>query len=378
VNARGVFGLYLHVPFCAAICSYCHFARTAVHDRPLRDRTVDAMIAELELRRADCATLRDGRRAVRTCYLGGGTPSLLAPDRMAALLQGTLGRLPRTADCEVTAEANPESFTDVLATAWREAGIDRVSLGVQSLDAQVLRLLGRRCDPATARAAIDRACRVFPRVSADWILGPGLSRQRILAELDEAVGRGVEHVSLYILELHPGTEIARAVAAGRLALPPDGEVERLYLACAEHLARLGLAQYEVSNFARPGAESRHNRAYWDGTPYLGLGPSASSYWGRRRSTNTANLATYLRRVEAGEVPEGTVDALSRPARRLESLVLGLRTAGGVPLAILPPGALDLAAGAREGLWTAEGGRLRLTRRGFLRIDTIEERLAAAC
>jgi len=376
--ARGPFGLYLHVPFCGAICSYCHFARTAEHDADLRARTVAAMVRELDLRRQRCAVLRDSARRVRTAYVGGGTPSLLEPDLFAGLLAGTLGRLPRTADCEVTAEANPESFTDAVASAWRDAGVDRISLGVQSLDAQVLRLLGRRCDPATARAALDRAARHFPRVSADWILGPGLSRARLLAELDEALDRGVEHVSLYILELHPGTEIARAVAAGRLALPPDGEVERLYLACGRHLAGRGLVQYEVSNFARPGAESRHNRAYWDGTPYLGLGPSASSFWGRRRSTNTANLATYLGRIAAGEVPEGVVDPLDRPARRLEALVLGLRTAAGVPVAWLPAGVLDLDAGAREGLWTVAGGRLRLTARGFLRIDTLEQRLAAAC
>ncbi len=377
MTRRGL-GLYLHVPFCAAICSYCHFARTDRHDAALRARTVGAMVRELELRREACAVLRGGDRVVRTCYVGGGTPSVLAPERFSELLAGTLHRLPRAADCEVTAEANPESFTAELATAWHAAGVDRVSLGVQSLDHQVLRLLGRRCDPATARRALALAGRTFRRVSADWILGPGLSRRRLLAELDQALDLGVEHVSLYVLELHPGTEIARAVAAGRLALPPDDQTERLYLACGEHLARRGLAQYEVSNFARPGAESRHNRAYWDGTPYLGLGPSASSYWGRRRSTNSAALPAYLRKVEAGTVPEQEVDPLTRAARRLERLVLGLRTAAGVPLELVPPGALDLAAGQREGLWEVAQGRLRLTPRGFLRIDTVEERLAAAC
>ncbi len=374
----GGLGLYLHVPFCGAICSYCHFARTDRHDAALRARTVQAMIRELELRREACAVLGAGRRTVRTCYVGGGTPSVLAPERFSELLAGTLHRLPRTADCEVTAEANPESLTAELAAAWRAAGVNRVSLGIQSLDHQVLRLLGRACDPATSRRALALASRTFPRVAADWILGPGLSRRRLLAELDQALDLGVEHVSLYVLELHPGTPIARAVAAGRLTLPPDHQTEDLYLACGEHLARRGLAQYEVSNFARPGAESRHNRAYWDGTPYLGLGPSASSYWGRRRSSNSAALPAYLRRVEAGEVPEQVVEPLTPAARRLERLVLGLRTAAGVPLALLPPGALDLDAGEREGLWDTAQGRLRLTRRGFLRIDTMEERLAAAC
>lgn len=372
------FGLYLHVPFCGAICSYCHFARTDRHDPALRARTVRAMIAELALRQARCPVLRAGRRRVRTAYVGGGTPSQLEPHLFADLLAGTLGRLPRAPGCEVTAEANPETLTAAVATAWRAAGVGRVSLGIQSLDRQVLRLLGRRCDPATARAALDRAARTFERVAADWILGPGLSRPRLLAELDEALDRGVEHLSLYILELHPGTEMARAVATGTVALPPDGVVEGLYLDCAEHLERRGLWQYEVSNFARPGAESRHNRAYWDGTPYLGLGPSASSHWGRRRATGCASLPAYLRRVEAGVVPEDVVDPLTPADRRLERLILGLRTAAGVPRAWLPPGALDLAAGEREGLWTLAGDRLRLTRRGWLRLDTVEARLAAAC
>jgi len=370
-------GLYLHVPFCGAICSYCHFARTASHDPDLRRRTVAAIVRELALRRERCSVLRDGRRRLATAYVGGGTPSQLEPSLFGELLAGTVGRLPTAPDLELTVEANPETFTDLVAAAWREAGVNRVSLGVQSLDPAVLRLLGRRCDPDTARRALDLACRVFPRVSADWILGPGLARARLVAELDEAIDRGVEHLSLYILELHPGTALATAVAAGRVRLATDRETEALYLACREHLARRGLVQYEVSNFARPGAESRHNRAYWSGAPYLGLGPSASGFWGRRRYTNAAALDDYLARVERGEVPEEVVDPLDRAARRLEALVLPLRTGVGLALDRLPRGALDLARGEREGLWTIADGRLRLTGRGFLRIDSVEARLAAA-
>jgi putative oxygen-independent coproporphyrinogen III oxidase len=371
-------GLYLHVPFCGSICSYCHFARTARHDAGLRRRYVEAVVRERHLRSEACAVLASGRRPLHTVYLGGGTPSQLEPDLMADLLAGTMGALATARGVEVTAEANPESLTPELARAWRDAGIGRISLGVQSLDPGVLRLLGRRCDPATARAALDLACRTFDRVSADWIIGPGLEREPLLAELDEALDRGVEHVSMYILELHEGTALTRAVAAGRLALPPDAHTEALYLACIAHLERRGLRQYEVSNFARPGAESRHNQAYWQGEPYLGLGPSANGFWGRRRYANEASLPRYLERVERGEVPEEIVDPLDRRARRLESLILPLRTAGGVPLDRLPPGTLDLARGESEGLWTLAGGRLRLTARGFLRIDTVEARLAAAC
>lgn len=376
-------GLYLHLPFCGAICGYCHFARTADHDPALRRRTVAAMIREFELRRDRCAAFAAGRRPLETAYVGGGTPSLLEPELMAELLAGTVGRLaavtspPTPSLRELTCEANPESFSPDLARAWREAGVDRVSLGVQSLDERVLRLLDRRCDPATARAALALAGRTFPRVAADWILGPDSDRDRLLAELDEALALGVEHLSLYILELHRGTPLAARVATGRVRLASDRQTERLYLACCEHLASRGFVHYEVSNFARPGAESRHNQAYWSNAPFVGLGPSASGFWARRRCTNHADLTAYLAAVEAGRLPEALIDPLDRRARRLERLILGLRTAVGVPLASLPDGALDLAAGEREGFWFITDQRLRMTSRGWLHLDTVEARLAAA-
>lgn len=375
--ARRGGGLYLHVPFCAAVCNYCHFARTAAHDAALRRRLVAALVREFDLRRERCAALSAGRCVLRSAYVGGGTPSVLEPELLARLLQETVGRLPRAPDLELTVEANPESLDVAKAAVWRAAGVNRVSLGIQSLDAGTLRLLGRRCPPDMARRALVLACRSFPRVAADWILGPGLRRAGLLAELDLAIDLGIEHLSLYILELHPGTPLAAAVAAGRLRLPPDRQTERLYLDCCEHLAARGFMHYEVSNFARPGAESRHNQAYWTRAPYLGLGPAASGYWGRRRYTNAADCHAYLARVEADELPEAEVDPLDRRARHLERLVLGLRTAAGVPLADLPAGALDLPVGARAGLWAADGDRLRLSDRGWLQLDSIEARLAAA-
>jgi putative oxygen-independent coproporphyrinogen III oxidase len=368
-------GLYVHVPFCASLCSYCHFARTARHDAPGRARLVAAVVREFALRRARCAVLQGGGRPLRTAYVGGGTPSTLEPELMTMLLAGTVGRLPRADDLELTVEANPESLDAARAAAWRAAGVNRVSLGVQSLDADVLRLLGRACDPATARAGLRLACASFPRVSADWILGPGVRAARLHEELDEALDLGVEHVSMYILEVHDGTPLARRVAAGALQLATGPETEAIYLGAVAHLAGRGLTQYEVSNFARPGAESRHNQAYWQGAPYLGLGPSAHGFWGRRRYANAADLGAYLAAVEADRVPEEMVDPLDPAARRLEALVLPLRTAAGVPLSRLPAGALDLARGEADGWWRVDGGRLRLTPRGFLHVDTIEERLA---
>jgi len=368
-------GLYIHVPFCGSICSYCHFARIAGHDHRLRARYVDGVLRELLLRRQSCTILGQRRRALSTCYLGGGTPSALEPDLMARLLRGVLAEFSPTADFELTAEANPESLTPELARVWRELGIDRISLGVQSLEPAVLQLLGRHCDPATARRALALACRTFPRVSADWIIGPGLRREQLLAELSEAAALGVEHFSVYILELHPGTRLAQQVARGVVSLLPDERIEELYLAVVDHLAGLGVVQYEVANFARPGAESRHNRNYWRHRPWLGLGPGAHGYWGRRRYGNFRDIGQWLDAVMAGRLPEESVDPLDRQALRLERMILGLRTRTGVPLDDLPTGALDVPRGQREGLWQLSDGHLVLTSRGFLRIDGIEERLA---
>lgn len=370
-------GLYIHVPFCTSICAYCHFDRTARHDRALRERYVAGVVRELDLRLAACPLLGAGGRRLLTCYLGGGTPSCLEPDLMEALLRGTVGRLQTQQDLELTAEANPETLTPELARAWRAAGVNRISLGIQSLDDGVLKQLGRACDAATARRALATACTVFGRVSADWILGPGVDRFRLRAELSEAAALGVEHFSLYLLEIHPGTLLEAAIDRGRLKMPPDPVLEAVYLEAAEHLAALGIEQYEVANFARPGAQSRHNQGYWARRPCLGLGPAAHGHWGRRRVANRRTIDAWLADLDRGVLPEGAVDPLPVAARRLERVILALRTRAGVPLPWLPPGGLDLARGRTEGLWRVQEGRLSLTGRGFLRIDTIEEALARA-
>ncbi len=369
-------GLYIHVPFCGSICSYCHFARTADHGRPDREAYVAGVLQELELRRDHCGLLDGASRRLATAYLGGGTPSQLEPELFTRLVAGTVGSLPVAPDLEFTAEANPETLDEETVACWRDAGVNRVSLGVQSLDPAVLQRLGRACDPDTARRALDRACLGFERVSADWILAPGVDPAALGAELAEAVDRGVEHISLYILEVHAGTPLASDVAAGRLVLPRDEVTEAIYLGCVEQLDRLGLEQYEVSNFARPGAESRHNRGYWNGVPWLALGPGAHGCWGRRRHANHDDQAAWLADLRAGRLPEASVDPLDPRARRLERVILGLRTREGVPVAWLPPGAVDMDRGRNEGLWTLDRDRLALTPRGFLHIDTLEEALAA--
>lgn len=369
------YGLYIHVPFCASICSYCHFSRTAHHHHADRQDFVNGIRTELDLRLAACPILTAGSRNLATVYIGGGTPSQLEADLMTRLIAGTVDRLPTAPDLEFTVEANPESLDRTLAEAWRLAGVNRISLGVQSLEPDVLQLLGRSCAPDTARRALRLATEIFPRVSADWIIGPGLEKDRFLAELDEAVDLGVTHFSLYILEVTPGTPLAAEVASGRVILPADRQIEALYLAAGDRLEMHGIRQYEVANFARPGHESRHNQGYWQGRPWLALGPSAHGYWGRRRYANHETLAGWLGALAAGELPVASVDPLDPASRRLERAVLALRTRVGLPLDRVPRGAFDLERGRREGLWELRDGRLVLTRRGFLRLDSLEERLA---
>ena len=299
---------------------------------------------------------------------------MLEPALMDRLLSGTIGRLAVADELEVTAEANPESTSPELLRAWRRAGITRISLGVQSLDDRILGLLGRHCDAATARRALRLAVAEFPRVAADWILGPGVRPRQLCDELTTAALAGVGHLSLYLLELHPGTPLADAVAAGRLQMPADAASEEHYLAAVSHLATLGFEQYEVANFSLPDQQSRHNRNYWRRVPYLGLGPGAHGFWGRRRYVNLCDPYAYLREVEAGRLPVAETDPLDRRARRLETLVLALRTTRGVPLRLLPPG-FDLHHGRRADLWHLTAGRLQLTPRGFLHIDTIEQNIA---
>ena len=370
-------GLYLHIPFCRSLCGYCHFTRTDRHDAPLRRRLVDGILAEFSLRRGHCATLRQGCRSVATVYVGGGTPSVLEPPLLQRLLQGTLGKLPAAKSVEITVEANPENFTTELADAWLAAGVNRISLGIQSFDERVLARLDRRCSPAKARRSLQLACQRFPRVAADWMVGPGVNRKVLLRELQQAVALGVEHISVYILELHPGTPLAAAVQARRVVMPAADRIEGIYLAAVAALAELGLYQYEVSNFARPGCESRHNQRYWLGYPYLGLGPGAHGYWGRRRYANLTSIAQYLAAVDQGRIPEAWHDPLPLAARRLEHILLRLRMREGIALERLPTGALDLNAGTEAGWWRLQAGRLCLTASGFLRIDSIVETLARA-
>jgi oxygen-independent coproporphyrinogen-3 oxidase len=381
-------GLYLHTPFCATKCPYCDFYSGVFPDQgvPGFER---AFAAEARAAAADpdlAAWLT--REPVTSVFLGGGTPSHLPAPALRALFQTLREHFPLAAAAEITAEANPESLTAEKADLLLALGVNRVSVGVQSLIDPVLRALGRPHDAETAFHAAALARARFPAVNFDLILAaPGLTPAGVASTVDRLLELGPDHLSAYGLTIEPGTGFGARAARGELTPAPDEE----YLAEDELVtvaaARAGLFRYEISNYARPGAECAHNLAIWRGGYYLGLGPSAASTlpggaFGRRR-TNVADLAAYVGSWGAGR-PCAEEELLTREAAMIETLLLGLRLNEGIAgtrfeqrfgtsLAAALPVLPALVAG---GFLTWDSAHLQLTERGRPLLDAILGRLTA--
>lgn len=370
-------GIYLHVPYCTVRCSYCDFYLVA-GGAARGERYPAALASEI---RSTPPPLRG--RVVDSIHWGGGTPSLLDPSALGAVLAAVRETFTTVPGLEITLEANPEDATPGRLGSWRDRGFDRIALGVQSLDDAMLKRLGRPHDAAGAMAAVVAARRSGIRsVAADLILGlPGEDPAATLAAIARLVDAGVDHLSLYLLEAHPRTRLGRALALGRLQPCPDDRAAALYEASADLLEAAGFEHYEISNFARPGHRSRHNQKYWTDEEYLGFGPSAHSYIGGRRFSNAPDLRGYLSHGGVGVTRTEEPDDRSR--RAAEALFAGLRLAEGVDLGDLRkryggcvPGREDegMRALVDAGLLLADGGRLRLTRRGRLVSNEVFERL----
>ena len=328
MSEDGELALYIHWPFCKSKCPYCDF-NSHVRDAIDQRRWRDALIAEL-----DHAADDTGARRLRSIFFGGGTPSLMAPETVAALLARAAERWRLAEDIEITLEANPSSVEAARFGALSDAGVNRVSLGVQALDDRALRFLGRGHDQAEALAAIELARRHFPRFSFDLIYArPDQTLASWQAELERAVALAGDHLSLYQLTIEPGTAFATVAARGALALPEEELAGALYEATLARLAEAGLAAYEISNFARPGGESRHNLVYWRYGDYAGIGPGAHGRLtrgsGRSATRRYRAPETWLAAVERqGHGCEESVD-LSPEEQRREALMMGLRLAEGV-------------------------------------------------
>lgn len=373
------FGIYVHFPYCAHRCPYCDFAVTTEPVPPGR-RYARAILAELALR----APAFEGLAPV-SIYLGGGTPSLWDPDEVAEVLAAIRARLGVPAAAETTIEVNPESCDPGRLSALRQAGVNRISVGVQSFDPGVLAKLGRRHGPEAAERAIREAARVLPNVSVDLIYGARRSTVEIArGDAARAAAAGAVHVSAYQLTLDPEVlaeevPLARMRREGRLPLPDDDDAARQGAAVRAALRRAGLRRYEISNFARPGRESVHNRLYWDGESYLGLGAGAYGCLrgdgGALRYGNLRPAGAYQEAVLAGRLPTAEEDRVDRAAARNEALMLALRTARGADLAALSPGqAREAAEAVRRRLAVRRAGRLVLTSRGMDLHSALAERL----
>lgn len=363
-------GLYVHIPFCAAKCTYCHFAIDPRRpDDERQDRYLRALRAEIEAAPAVAAD---------TLYFGGGTPSLFSIDRLARVIDLARSRFSLPEHAEVTVEANPADLDAGGYRALRSAGANRLSLGVQSFDDGVLREMGRLHSAADSVRAVEQARGAgFANVSLDLILGwPGETAARWERGLARLAALAAPHLSLYVLEVEGRTLLTHRARSADLGLPADDLVADLYQRAVEALSALGLERYEISNFARPGFESRHNAKYWADAPFLGFGMSAHSYHGGRRWWNVESFGGYCRAVEergaAGAVAGQRV--LSPRERAQEALFTGLRRREGVDLEafaavhdvdVLSDYAAGLSAPFAGGLIERRGPRLRLTDKGVL-------------
>lgn len=381
-------GLYLHVPFCSAICPYCDFAVARGRGAD-RERFVEALVEEIDLvdsaeRERDRTGEAEGFGTARfdTVYFGGGTPSALSLEQLGAIRRRLDAAFAIVPDTEWTIEVNPEDASPEWLAGWRELGFDRISLGLQALDDRALRYLGRRHDASEARASVERARTAgFRSVSVDLIYSlPGFDGGWWRRTLEEAVALGPDHLSCYELTIHDGTPFGRRRDAGRLRETGEDERAANFVATHRLLGELGYEGYEVSNFARTeGDRSRHNRKYWRHVPYLGLGPSAHSFDGRRRWWNVAQWKRWRDVIEGGASSVAEVERLTDRQLILEAVMMGLRQRSGVDCAALESRfGIDPAAGnaaqieawEKAGWLRVIGRRLAPTLDGMARADRL--------
>ncbi len=357
--------VYVHVPFCARRCTYCDFS-IAVRRTVPANEYVSALACELDVRFPIA-----GDWPVDTLYFGGGTPSRLGATGVAHMLERVRSRLRLTDNAEVTLEANPEDITAEAIAAWRDAGVNRLSIGAQSFDDRVLAWMHRTHDAATTARAVTLARRGgIENFSLDLIFSLPESIERSWTEdVQRALALEPTHLSLYGLTIEPHTPLGRWRARGDVTESPDERYETEFLYAHESLLAAGFEHYEVSNFGRPGMRARHNSSYWSGVAYAGLGPSAHEFDGTARRWNVSAYADWLRRLSANGDPLEQAESLTADNRAAERIYLGLRTIDGL--------VLSGEEIARVKPWVAAGwaavdstNRITLTALGWLRLDAL--------
>jgi len=356
--------VYVHVPFCGRRCAYCDFAIAVRRTVPTQEYA-DALSRELALR------FPDGEWEADTLYLGGGTPSRLGGAGVSLVLNVLRRRISLSADAEVTIEANPDDVTPEAVEGWRRAGVNRLSIGSQSFDDRVLSWMHRTHDSASIERAVNTArAEGIENVSLDLIfaLPEGMERSWE-SDLTQALALAPSHLSLYGLTIEPKTPLGRWHDRGEVVSSPDEQYESEFLFAHEGMSRAGFEHYEVSNFALPGRQSRHNAAYWSGVSYAGLGPSAHEFDGRCRRWNVPAYAAWLERLATGADPLEGSEHLTADNRVAEEIYLGLRTTGGLTLTGVE---IARVAGWVEAGWAVleHESRLTLTPSGWLRLDAL--------
>ncbi len=368
-------GIYIHIPFCQAICNYCNFNR-GLHDHGLRERYVDALIADIR-RSADSAIQTD------TIFFGGGTPSLLEPQEVTRIIQACRDSFDLAEAAEITLEANPESASGDRLAGFRAAGVNRLSFGVQSFRDEELRRLGRLHSSATAREAVRLARAAgFDNLSLDLMMWlPGQAPEHWLESVESLIALQPDHASLYLLEIYPNAPLRDEMARAGLSAAPDDDAAEMYVAGMERLERAGYEQYEISNVARPRErQSRHNLKYWQQGDWLGFGSGAHATFRGERWRTVSGTTEYIDRVAAGADARLDRCTLGADEKLEEALFMGLRLTQGLDIAeqsrqfgidIWSRYGQDLAPYVSEGLLVHDPGRrLALTRRGMLMANEV--------
>lgn len=371
--------IYVHIPFCRKACHYCDFHFST--NLSLVEKMADAIAEEGRL----WADAWKAQGPPKTLYLGGGTPSILPAETLARMLEGLRTSYDLSGITELTLEANPDDVTPEMAQTWQVLGITRVSLGVQSLNEEVLAGLNRSHTAAQALQAVAWLKEAgLPEISVDLIFGlPGQTMAGLQEDVERMLALEVPHISLYGLTIEERTVFGRRTAKGEMREPDEGLLAEMMAWLQDRLAQAGYLGYEISNYALPGHEARHNSAYWDGVPYLGLGPAAHSFDGHQRWQNPANNALYLKGIEAGVLPHSEPEILSPEDSFNEGLLTGLRLAKGVDIKQLAERAgvevpasfwVEALNGQARGSLILKGSRLFLTPAGRLLADHITAKL----
>ena len=323
-------GIYVHVPYCVRKCSYCDFYSSADHSSI--PEFLECLVLEMEM-------VGGTGQVYDSLYLGGGTPSVLQPDQVASIIGGAYRHFKIENGVEITLEVNPGTVARDSLIEYRQAGINRLNIGVQSFNDDNLKFLGRIHASAESGFSIKWARQAgFDNIGLDLIYGlPGQDKKNWLGDLNRAINSEVEHLSCYMLTCESGTPLSLDVSSGRVKLPEGNAVRELFDITIDYLNTHGFKQYEISNFARrtadgtPALQSRHNQKYWSFAPYVGLGPSAHSFIAPERHWNHRSIQTYTDKLKAGELPVDDKESLNRDQLIMEAIYLGLRTTRGIDL-----------------------------------------------